>query len=67
MTKEELIELVEMIIKVVGTEDEIDKFLDVLQNNVPYPGVSDLIFWNDDNLTAEEIVDKALNYKAIQL
>ena len=67
MTKEQLIQLVERIIKVDGTEEEIDKMLDKFQNNVPYPEVSDLIFWNEDNLTPEQIVDKALNYKPIQL
>lgn len=59
--------LVDKIIKVEGTEEEIDKMLDFLQSNVSYPGVSNLIYWNDENLTAEQIVDKALSYKPIQL
>ncbi len=67
MRTEGLIQLVEKIIKVQGTEEEIDKMLDILQSNVPYRGVSDLIYWNEDNLTAEQIVDKALSYKPIQL
>lgn len=67
MTRDELIQLVEKIIQVNGTEEEIDNMLDIFQKNVPYPHVSDLIYWNADNLTAEQIVDKALGYKPIQL
>lgn len=50
MTREELILLVDKIIKVELTEEEIDKMLDFLQSNVSCPGVSDLIYWNDENL-----------------
>ena len=39
--------------------------MDILKQNVPDPDVSDLIYWND--LTPEEIVDRALRYKPIQL
>lgn len=67
MTRNELVQLADKIIKVQGTEQEIDKMLNLLQSNVPYPGVSDLIYWNEDNLTAEQIVDKALSYKPIKL
>ena len=66
MTRDELIELV-VTIKSVGdrTEEEIDQLIDQLERNVPHPEVSDLIYYDD--LTAEEIVDKALSYKPIQL
>jgi hypothetical protein len=39
----------------------------LLEENVPDPEVSNLIYWNDEELTAEKIVDKALSYKPIQL
>ena len=66
MTREELIELVKEIQNVKGkTEEQIDNLIDVLEKNVPHPSPSDLIYW--DNLTAEEVVDKALSYKPIQL
>ncbi len=66
MTRQELIELVEDIINIDGkTEKEIDKLLDLLKHNVPDPNVSDLIYWND--LTPDQIVDKALSYKPIRL
>ncbi len=39
----------------------------ILKENVIHPAVSNLIFWNDEELTAEKIVDAALNYKPILL
>jgi len=66
MTREELINLVKDILDLENkTEKEIDKLMDILKQNVPDPDVSDLIYWND--LTPEEIVDRALRYKPIQL
>jgi hypothetical protein len=66
MTREELIDLVKQITTPKGkTEEEINKLIDVLERNVPHPAVTDLIFY--DNLSPEEVVDKALSYKPIQL
>ncbi len=66
MTRIELIEIVKTIINIDDkTEDEIDELLDILNKNVPHPEVSDLIYYND--LPPEEIIDKALSYKPIQL
>lgn len=65
MTREELIKLVEEIMMWEGTEEELTKKLDILKKNVPHPNPINLIYWDD--LTAEEVVDKALSYKPIQL
>jgi translation elongation factor EF-4 len=66
MSREELIELVNEIIDVKGkTEEQIDELVEILIKNVPHPAVTDLIYF--ENLTPEEIVDKALSYKPIQL
>lgn len=66
MDRENLIALVKEIMSPKGkSEEDIDSLIDLLKKNVPHPEVSDLIYWND--LTPEEIVDKALSYKAIQL
>ncbi|MED4172382.1 hypothetical protein P4631_07955 [Halalkalibacterium halodurans] len=59
----ELIQLVEKIMNAEGTVEEIDRYMNVLEKNVPDPNVSDLIFWNDEELSAGEIVVRALNYK----
>ncbi|TXK74401.1 bacteriocin immunity protein [Mesonia sp. K4-1] len=66
MTREELIELVKEIYNVKGkSEKEQDELLLKLENNVLHPEVSNLIYWED--LTPEQVVDKALAYKPIQL
>jgi hypothetical protein len=66
MTREELINLVIEITNVKGkTEEEIDTLINILTKSVPYPSVTDLIYWDD--LTPEEVIDKALSYKPIAL
>jgi hypothetical protein len=68
MEKEELI----IIVKRLQTADflsgkESGELMRLLERNVVHPEVSDLIFWNDTELTAEEIVEMALSYKPIPL
>ena len=65
MTRDEMISLVKTIMNARGSENDIDGAIELLERNVPHPNVSDLIFYND--LTPEEIVDRALSYKPIQL
>ncbi|BFH62866.1 bacteriocin immunity protein [Paenibacillus azoreducens] len=65
LRKKELLELVEKIMQADGSEQEIDEMIDVLERNVPHPQVSDLIFWNEKELTPEEIIEEAMNYKPI--
>lgn len=63
LNKEELIKIVEKIINAEGSEEELDDLIDVLEKNVPHPNVSDLIFWNEEELSAAEIVEEAFKYK----
>lgn len=78
LNREELIELGKKIINCEGTEEEIDKMYDLFNENVPYPDGANLFYWpenhdmrKDDiskyNPTIEEVVDKCLAYKPIQL
>lgn len=67
LTREELISLVSKIVECEGTEEEIDEMIEIVKNNVPHPEVSDLIYWNEEDLTPEQIVDIAIAYKPIQL
>ena len=67
LTREELINLVNRIVGCEGSEEEIDEMIEVVKRNVPHPEISDLIYWNEEELTPEQIVDKALEYKPIQL
>jgi hypothetical protein len=65
MTKKELVELVKEIMSWQGTEEELSEKLFLLKQNVPHPSPSNLIYWDD--LTLEEVVDRALSYKPIAL
>ena len=65
MTREELIRLVEKIMVAEGTEQELDAMLDLLMDKVADPEVSNYIYYDD--LTPEQVVDKALAYRPIQL
>ncbi|MCM3339847.1 hypothetical protein M3650_14715 [Paenibacillus sp. MER TA 81-3] len=48
-----------------GLEAEIDHKLNQLADNVSHPEVTDLIYWSDENYSAEQIVDMALAYRPI--
>ena len=65
MSREELIELVEKIMKCEGSEEEVDNMIYVLKKNVIDPEVTNYIFYEEN--TPEEVVDKALAYKPIIL
>lgn len=68
LSKIQLIRLVQKIMKADGSEQEIDEMIGILEKNVPHPAISDLIFYPEkDNVTAEEIIEEALNYKPIIL
>lgn len=69
LKKEELIELAKKIMNADGkTEEENDELIQYFLDNVPDPYASDYFFdIQYESLNAEEIVNKALNYKPIQL
>jgi hypothetical protein len=65
MTRDELILLVDKIMKCQGTENEIDEMIKLLEKNVIDPEVTNYIYYEEN--TPEEVVDKALAYKPIIL
>ena len=75
LTREELIDVVERIMNVDGSEEEIDRLIDLFQSNVLDPEATNLIFWPAEHprnpegreLTAAEVVDIALQYRPILL
>ena len=68
MSRVELIELVRRLQNADHmTEADGDRLLEELERNLPGPGVSDLMFWHQPPLTAEEIVDLELNDKPTTL
>ena len=65
MSREDLIELVDKIMRCEGTEEEQDELLELLERNILDPEVSNYIFFEDN--TPEEVVEKALAYKPLIL
>ncbi len=65
-SRDQIIDLINQILDVDNhSEEEIDRLVEKLKSGVIDPNISDYIFW--ENLTPEQIADKALSYKAICL
>ena len=60
-----LVELVRKLMNAEGTEAELDDMLTELQQQVPHTEISNLIFWDDRDLTPEQIVEEALAARPI--
>lgn len=58
ITSEEYISLIEAIKNCRGSVMEIDYWIQILQDNL-YSGIVDLIYHSDDELSANEIFEKA--------
>lgn len=63
MTKTELIELVRRVVEAEGTEEEIDRCIELVSSSVPHPSWTDLIYYDTRELTPEEVVEAALAYE----
>ncbi|GAA5176982.1 hypothetical protein GCM10023322_00490 [Rugosimonospora acidiphila] len=67
LTRDEAVVLVGRIISLDYADDvELNSWLDQLERDLVYPGVSELIFTIDPQLTAAEVVDRALAYQPIK-
>jgi hypothetical protein len=70
MTREELIRHTQRLLDACSgssTDDEVDRLLAELESQLPAGNVSDLIFYSEPPLTAEQVVDEALKRKPIYL
>lgn len=72
LDKAQLIRLVEQIINGEGTEEEVDTWVSLVEQNVPDPNVWNLLFFPEksglgDSPSAEQIVEKAFAYRPILL
>ena len=66
LSKHEIINLIDEITKCGNkSEEEIDGLIEKLEQGVLDPQISDYIFWSE--MSPEEIADKALRYKPIEL
>ncbi|MED4137364.1 hypothetical protein P4652_03705 [Priestia megaterium] len=63
LSKKELIDMVTKIIDVSEKEYEIDNLLLIVENTVKNKDISDYIYYSDEDLTAEQIIEKALSSK----
>ena len=64
VTKDDLVEIVTRLQESECPDWEDTYYLSFLQANCPDPEVSDLLFWSDKELTAEQIVERAFEYQA---
>jgi hypothetical protein len=69
LTREELVDRVRRIIEMRGTDEELEALAKEVNANVAHPDIIDLIYDDEQTMTPEEIVNRALSYKphAIQL
>jgi hypothetical protein len=67
LSREELVRLVTKIMTTEGTEAEIDESVEAVSRAVPHPEWTNLAFYDERNLTPEQVVEEALAYKPILL
>lgn len=65
LTQDTMLEIIRRLQTGEGSEEEENVWLEMLEQNVPHPSVSDLIFYDD--LSPEEILTRALDYKSVSL
>lgn len=67
LSRQDLVELVTKIINCEGSEEQVDKWLELAEENVPHPRLSDLIYYSEEEKSPEQIVDEALAYTPFAL
>ena len=65
--KAEMVALVQRIMDMHYTEEELPDLMDLLERSTACPEVSDFIFWPKRPMTAAEVVDAALAHRPIIL
>ena len=66
-SRERIVWIAQHLIDATLPEEEEDALVEELQESVPHPRVTDLIFYTDPPLTADQVVDQALTYRPIEL
>lgn len=65
LSKEEMLKIVEKLSNGEGDDIESSEWIEALERNTGCLDISDYIFWNNEDLTPEQILEKALSYKPI--
>lgn len=63
----ELVELMKRVLDFERYGHNQEFYLELLEANILMPGISDLIFYSQEELTPEVIIERALEYKPIIL
>lgn len=63
--QEVLLDIIRKLQNGEGDDEEAANWIDTLERNVPHTAISDLIFY--DELSAEEILARALSYAPISV
>lgn len=67
LSRDELIRLVHLVSAGKGTEGQINEWIAILKDGCSDPRLLDYIFWPDCAMTPEEIADRALAYRPIEI
>nr|WP_202539434.1 hypothetical protein [Streptomyces sp. SID8379] len=59
--------MVQLLIDARLPEGREDRLVEELRSSVPHPRITDLIYYNTPELTAEQVVQQALAYCPIEL
>ncbi|KUN97961.1 hypothetical protein AQJ67_28710 [Streptomyces caeruleatus] len=59
--------MVQQLIDADLPEEGEDQLVEELRSNVLHPRITDLIYYSTPKLAAEEVVDRALAYRPIEL
>lgn len=62
-SRAELVSMISRIMSAEGSEIELDDLLFQLKEISSLPDVSDLIFYSEEDLSAEEVADRILSYQ----
>ncbi|MED4532565.1 hypothetical protein ABET51_09185 [Metabacillus fastidiosus] len=61
LSKKDLTDMVTKILEASGKEYEIENLLLIVENAVKNPDIPDYIYYSDEDLTAEQIIEKAVS------
>lgn len=67
LTRGEMVDLVGRLMRGEGSDEEANEWINEIHRSVPHPDVSGMIFYPEEELTSEEIIDRAISYRPIEL